>query len=150
MENKTVMTRSQAHDLRLHKYWTGRPCAKGHNDFRYTGTGACVHCIADYQKKYRPAAAGTVAVRHTVPRAHVDEFNARVLPILVELSSRSNAGALPLVGMNGRLIPPDEIPAYIAVYGEPIVEDRHIIGHLPKAEEQPIDAEVAAIFGLKS
>lgn len=44
-------TRTEALRLRLHKYYTGEPCKKGHLMFRYTLTGACGGCIAEYSRQ---------------------------------------------------------------------------------------------------
>lgn len=46
-----VKTRKEAIDAGEIKYWTGRPCSKGHVAQRYVKGGACIDCIADYQKK---------------------------------------------------------------------------------------------------
>ena len=48
-----VHTREQAAALGLAKYWTGRPCRKGHHDFRYTVSGACCSCVAGYRTRFQ-------------------------------------------------------------------------------------------------
>lgn len=48
----TVMTRRAAAEAGLKRYYTGKPCSKGHNSQRFTSTGACVKCAAGYSKTY--------------------------------------------------------------------------------------------------
>ena len=63
-----IHTRTQAAELGLAKYWTGKACRRGHLDFRYTGTGACTSCVAGYRTKYittKNAARGKGAVPFT-------------------------------------------------------------------------------------
>lgn len=47
-----IMTRRQAAEAGRTKYYTGRPCAKGHDAQRFTSTGTCVKCAAGYVKDY--------------------------------------------------------------------------------------------------
>ncbi len=46
-----INTRKQAQEKGLRKYFTGRPCKKGHLTLRYVNTGACVACISLHGKK---------------------------------------------------------------------------------------------------
>lgn len=55
------ITRRQASERGLHKYWNGRTCARGHTGIRYTGTGACIACVAGYARKDRTRRIGTVS-----------------------------------------------------------------------------------------
>ena len=43
-----ILTRQQASEKRMHKYYTGKPCKRGHMALRYMNTGACTDCIAFY------------------------------------------------------------------------------------------------------
>lgn len=46
------MERTEAFDLGLKTYRTGRPCTNGHNGDRATKTGACVECTREYARKF--------------------------------------------------------------------------------------------------
>lgn len=43
------MTRSQAKQLGIKKYFSGKPCVRGHNSYRYTSKGSCVECLDNYR-----------------------------------------------------------------------------------------------------
>lgn len=47
-----ISTRRQAADAGQKRYYTGRPCSKGHDAQRFVSTGVCVKCAADYVKSY--------------------------------------------------------------------------------------------------
>lgn len=47
-----VLTRRQAAEQGLKRYWTGRACSKGHEAQRFTSTGVCIKCAAGYVKEY--------------------------------------------------------------------------------------------------
>lgn len=61
-----IKTRREAANLQLHKYYTGKPCQKGHLSLRYTNTGCCVSCIAGYGRAYKAAVQGKVKVLRAV------------------------------------------------------------------------------------
>jgi hypothetical protein len=63
-----VFTRREAANLNLHKYFTGKPCQKGHLALRYTNTGCCVSCIKGYAQAYKSSLKG----RTKIIRAVVD------------------------------------------------------------------------------
>lgn len=42
-----IIPRSQAKAFNLKKYYTGKPCTKGHIAERYTGPGSCCACVAE-------------------------------------------------------------------------------------------------------
>lgn len=52
MNMQQIMTRRQAAEAGLKRYYNGRPCSKGHESPRFTSTGACVTCAASYVKEY--------------------------------------------------------------------------------------------------
>jgi hypothetical protein len=56
---KPTMTRRQAHDAGLKRYYTGRPCLKGHDSERFVTTGGCVKCNAERSTLFR--SSNTVA-----------------------------------------------------------------------------------------
>jgi 5-methylcytosine-specific restriction endonuclease McrA len=48
-----VITRKDAKEAGLTKYFTGKPCLRGHIAERYVGCGKCTDCQAIYLDKYR-------------------------------------------------------------------------------------------------
>lgn len=64
-----IHMRAEAAALGLAKYWTGEACKRGHLDFRYTVSGACVSCVAGYRQKFSTAknTATLARARGTVP-----------------------------------------------------------------------------------
>lgn len=47
-----VKTRRQAAEAGEKRYYTGKPCAKGHDSQRFTSTGVCIKCASGYVKEY--------------------------------------------------------------------------------------------------
>lgn len=47
-----IKTRRAAAEAGETKYWTGRPCSKGHESPRYTSTGICCKCNVEATKAY--------------------------------------------------------------------------------------------------
>lgn len=74
-----VMTRRQAAEAGLKRYYTGKPCSKGHDDQRFVSTGVCVKCAAGYVKEYngriRKEANAKAAGLFTYP-THPDDVGA--------------------------------------------------------------------------
>ncbi len=66
----TPMNRNEARGLRLSKYMPFKPCGRGHYTFRYTNTGACVACIANYSKDVRD--------KYRVPKLRFKKLNVAV------------------------------------------------------------------------
>ena len=54
-----VISRSEAQDLRLNKYYTGRTCKRKHISQRYTTTGLCIDCVSARARKFSKAARET-------------------------------------------------------------------------------------------
>lgn len=48
-----IITRKQAYDLGLRRYFTGVPCVQGHLAERRTGNGVCVDCVRIRIKNHR-------------------------------------------------------------------------------------------------
>ena len=48
LPDEPVMTRREAFDAGLKKYWTGKPCNRGHVALRNVRTGACCDCLRFY------------------------------------------------------------------------------------------------------
>lgn len=65
-----IMTRAEAHNAGMKKYFTGEPCRNGHTSKRYTSTGGCVQCVANHRKQF---IAGRKVVRLEV---HPDDEKA--------------------------------------------------------------------------
>lgn len=74
-----VLTRRQAAEAGLKRYYTGKPCSKGHDEQRFTSTGVCVKCAAGYVKEYngrlRKEASAKLAGLFTYP-LHPDDVGA--------------------------------------------------------------------------
>lgn len=47
-----VVSRTEAAKRGLTRYYTGRPCAKGHDAERYTTNGVCLMCNQDSGRKF--------------------------------------------------------------------------------------------------
>ena len=47
-----IKTRRQAYEAGENKYSTGKPCSKGHESIRYTASGICCQCNAEYARSY--------------------------------------------------------------------------------------------------
>ena len=54
-----VISRSEAQDLQLNKYYTGRTCKRKHISQRYTTTGLCIACVSARARKFSKAARET-------------------------------------------------------------------------------------------
>ena len=54
-----LISRSEAQDLQLNKYYTGRTCKRQHISQRYTTTGLCIACVAARARKFSKAARET-------------------------------------------------------------------------------------------
>ncbi len=51
---KEIITRPEARNLGLNKYFTGKPCPRGHIADRYTQKGSCTECLSeDVSKKVK-------------------------------------------------------------------------------------------------
>lgn len=61
-----VITRNDAILRRQTKYYTGKPCRRGHDAQRYVTTGACIKCITGY-RKYIPSIAARRLAPATIP-----------------------------------------------------------------------------------
>ena len=81
--NTKTMTRQQALDAGIRKYWTGRPCKYGHQEFRATTNGICMQCAKDYQGKFRNGRvamerlwkrAGLIPITVHVPASGIDQI----------------------------------------------------------------------------
>ena len=49
-----VVSRKQAIRLGIKRYFTGKPCLRGHVSERYTSMAKCVACDNEDQKKHKP------------------------------------------------------------------------------------------------
>lgn len=48
-----VILKSEAREIGLSRYFTGKPCPKGHVSERYVSCGHCVECTSEYAKENR-------------------------------------------------------------------------------------------------
>ena len=74
-----TMSRLQAAQQGLGKYYTGKACGRGHDGERYTSTGTCVECAKghsnDYSKKVKVATNARAAGQFVYP-CHPDDIPA--------------------------------------------------------------------------
>lgn len=52
----TIITRNYAKANSLTRYFTGKPCRRGHVCERFTSNGACVRCVMKYSVNAHPIA----------------------------------------------------------------------------------------------
>jgi hypothetical protein len=68
-------------ELNLAKYFTGRPCVRGHTALRYTKTGACSECVSEYPRRNPTKPDETLIVfkihkdDEKIVQAYVDALN---------------------------------------------------------------------------
>ena len=55
---KRKITRAQATEKGLTRYFTGEPCPQGHIAERETGSGGCCQCLLEYKREKREAREG--------------------------------------------------------------------------------------------
>ena len=48
-----IISREDAANKGFKKYFTGKPCKKGHVEQRRTATGTCLKCVGTYNKSFR-------------------------------------------------------------------------------------------------
>ena len=48
-----MISRKEAKEQGLTRYFSGQTCVHGHTDERLTSTGACIICVAKYSKKWK-------------------------------------------------------------------------------------------------
>ena len=48
-----IISREEAEEKGLNKFFTGKPCLHGHIDFKYTRDGRCKSCMSISTKKYK-------------------------------------------------------------------------------------------------
>lgn len=72
-----IMKRRHAASIGLRHYFTGKPCAHGHFDLRFTSTGQCCECMRiissskekkEYDREYQNKNAGKILKRRRVYR----------------------------------------------------------------------------------
>lgn len=80
---RAIMKRIDAHRAGHTHYYTGVPCANGHDGLRYVSTGNCVECARAYTRagraRYVERRPGVVVLRSlTVPLKHLPAILAMV------------------------------------------------------------------------
>lgn len=74
-----VISRQEARDKGLNKYYTGKPCTRGHTSYRYTQSGTCAECIAaNVNATRQPARVIGAAKREAL--AQLAEIKIRAYP----------------------------------------------------------------------
>lgn len=51
-----IITRLDAAERGLKRYFSGKPCTNGHESPRFVSNGMCIACLKDHQQKYRTIA----------------------------------------------------------------------------------------------
>lgn len=88
-----ISKRSDADLAGLDKYFTGKPCIRGHFAERYTSSGACSQCVIDAAAKTREAVAGAPTVR----RRQKDEENGDKLAAFIDARNAYDNAANKLI-----------------------------------------------------
>ena len=74
-----IMKRREAAEAGQKRYYTGRPCSKGHDSQRFTSTGVCIACasgyVREYNKRLTKTAVAVAAGAFTYP-LHPDDHAA--------------------------------------------------------------------------
>lgn len=102
-----IIPRSQAKALHLKKYYTGRPCSKGHTAERYTGPGSCCACVAERNGAsydIRRSAQGDVVQSLAKLKPFYTLIDHADMPLVVSMLVASCIGAQPE-------LKPSDIPA---------------------------------------
>lgn len=58
MKNKEILTRKHAKERGLARYYTGKPCPRGHYAERKTDSSTCTECECFYDRKYKDSKKG--------------------------------------------------------------------------------------------
>lgn len=84
MSVNVTHTRTEAAAAGLRKYWSGKPCGRGHNALRYVASGTCVKCSHDNQAKFSRGRAPGMS-------AHTFMMHNEDVPAVAELVDALNA-----------------------------------------------------------
>lgn len=134
----TILTRRQAAEAGLKRYYTGKPCAKNHDSERFTSTGGCVKCGAEYVKSYNKrmtATASSRALGAFMYMLHPDDHAAalaycQALDLARGVAPKSAAASGPAVGFNASA-------ARAKAFGLDV-------DHVPQETRQGLDPAMAA------
>lgn len=64
--DQPAQTRRAAADAGMVRYWTGKPCRRGHRAWRYVTTGSCIACTRMVQDAYSSRQAVRAAGMETL------------------------------------------------------------------------------------
>lgn len=137
-----VLTRRKAAEAGLKRYYTGKPCSKGHDSPRFTSTGACIKCAAGYAKSYadrlKKETNARIAGFFSYPLHPLDVAAALAYCQALDLQR----GRQPYAPAPVEAAPPspfltvDDLPAHIARHREKIKAD-HAAPSLPDYLPKP-------------
>lgn len=124
-----VMTRRKAAEAGLKRYYTGKPCSKGHDSPRFTSTGACIKCAAGYAKSYadrlKKETNARIAGHFSYP-LHPDDAAAALAYCQALDLQRGRQPYAPAVASLAPASPfktVDDLPAHIARHREKVKAD---------------------------
>lgn len=124
-----VLTRQQAANLGQKRYYTGRPCSKGHSAQRFTSTGGCVVCsknyVKEYQSRLKKTTVANLAGFFSYP-LHPDDHAAALAYCQALDLARGRAPHVPAAAV---VAAPFVLPADIARHRAVLLE-----AHAPKTE----------------
>ena len=75
----TIITRKEAHERGLKRFYTGRPCSKNHDAERFVTTGGCVKCNAERSGMFKKSTSAASVSRlrgHFGYPLHPDDYAA--------------------------------------------------------------------------
>lgn len=114
-----AISRSDAAERGLKKYYTGQPCKHGHVTFRYTQSGACADCLAASQNRYKPKSGGVdpFPSERARVKAHRDSMSLVEIKVRVYTDEIDKVRQMALLFTQGRyphatpsdITPPDKI-----------------------------------------
>lgn len=69
------LKRLDAARLGQFKYWTGKPCLRGHSTYRYTKTGTCADCVRYHAKQAKKSLLAGIHGQsvHITANVHPDD-----------------------------------------------------------------------------
>ena len=86
-----ILTRRDAHARGMVRYWTGKPCRRGHLAHRYVTSGICTACIAERNGSYHRRHA---TLRRLVADLHPDDYEAAKALVDALVAARFHAASV--------------------------------------------------------
>jgi hypothetical protein len=73
------ISRDQAIESGLKRYFTGLQCSKGHTDYRLVTNHTCISCLSENSKKYRQTNDGVKALKKVTDKRYYESHKESVL-----------------------------------------------------------------------